>query len=69
VLQTHVAKDGAPKLVSRLALPATALGCARRVITDLGVFDPAGDRFRCVERAPDVGEAELRAKTGAPLEL
>ncbi len=69
VLQTHTAKDGSPKLVSRLSLPPTALGCTRRVITDLGVFDPVGDRFRCVERAPGIGEAELRSKTGAPLEL
>jgi 3-oxoacid CoA-transferase subunit B len=65
VLQTHAAKDGAPKLVARLTLPATALGCAHRVITDLGVFDPAGDHFRCVERAPGVDEAQIRRSTGA----
>ncbi len=65
VLQTHVAKDGAPKLVDHLSLPPTALGCARRVITDLGVFDPAGDHFVCVERAPGVDQARVRAGTGA----
>jgi 3-oxoacid CoA-transferase subunit B len=67
VLQTHAAKDGTPKLVTRLTLPATALGCAHRVITDLGVFDPAGDHFRCSERAPGVDEARIRAATGAPV--
>jgi 3-oxoacid CoA-transferase subunit B len=67
VLQTHVAKDGAPKLVGSLTLPPTALGCARRVITDLGVFDPAGDHFDCVERAPGIDEARIRAGTGAPV--
>ena len=41
VLQSHVSKDGKPKLVSQLTLPATALGCANRVITELGVFDTA----------------------------
>jgi 3-oxoacid CoA-transferase subunit B len=67
VLQTHAAKDGKPKLVSTLTLPATALRCAHRVITDLGVFDPAGDHFVCVERAPGVEEAQVRRSTGAPV--
>jgi 3-oxoacid CoA-transferase subunit B len=65
VLQTHAAKDGAPKLVARLSLPATALRCTDRVITDLGVFDPGGDHFVCIERAPGVSEAEIREHTGA----
>jgi 3-oxoacid CoA-transferase subunit B len=69
VLQTHNAKDGSPKLVSKLTLPATALGCVDRVITDLGVFDPKGDRYACVERAPGVGSDEILARTGAPVEL
>ena len=65
VLQSHAAKDGTPKLVATLSLPATALGCVTRVITELGVFEPAGDSFRCVERAPGVSEDQVRAKTGA----
>jgi acyl CoA:acetate/3-ketoacid CoA transferase beta subunit len=67
VLQTHVAKDGKSKLVRALTLPATALGCAHRIITELGVFDPAGDHFVCVQRAPGVDEAQVRAGTGAPV--
>jgi 3-oxoacid CoA-transferase subunit B len=67
VLQTHAAKDGKPKLVTRLSLPATALGCTHRVITELGVFDPAGAGFTCVERAPGVSPDEVLAKTGAPV--
>lgn len=67
VLQTHAAKDGKPKLVAQLTLPATALGCTRRVITELGVFDPAGDHFRCVERAPGIEAAQIAASTGAPV--
>ena len=67
VLQTHAAKDGTPKLVRALALPPTALGCVHRVISDLGVFDPAGDHFRCIERAPGVEAALISARTGAPV--
>ncbi len=65
VLQTHNAKDGSSKLVSALTLPATALGCVDRVISDLGVFDPEGDHFVCIELAPGVGRDEVTARTGA----
>jgi 3-oxoacid CoA-transferase subunit B len=67
VLQSHAAKDGKPKLVARLALPVTALDCVDRVITELGVFDPGGDHFRCVELAPGVSQDHARQATGAPV--
>jgi 3-oxoacid CoA-transferase subunit B len=67
VLQSHVAKDGTPKLVSKLTLPPTALGCAKRVITELGVFDIAGDCFICVVRAPGVDRETILKATGAPV--
>jgi len=67
VLQSHAAKDGTPKLVARLTLPATALACVARVITELGVFDVAGDRFLCVERAPGIGDDQIARCTGAPV--
>jgi acyl CoA:acetate/3-ketoacid CoA transferase beta subunit len=65
VLQSHVAKDGTPKLVAQLTLPATALGCANRVITELGVFDTAGDCFICVMRAEGVTQETIERATGA----
>jgi len=65
VLQSHTSKDGNPKLVSKLSLPATALGCANRVITELGVFDTAGDCFICVVRADNVTQQEIERSTGA----
>jgi 3-oxoacid CoA-transferase subunit B len=67
VLQTHTAKDGKPKLVGRLSLPATALACTNRVITELGVFDPAGDHFVCRERAAGTSAGDIAARTGAPV--
>jgi 3-oxoacid CoA-transferase subunit B len=67
VLQTHVSKDGTPKLVSKLGLPPTAMGCASRVITDFGVFDPAGDHFLCIEAAPGLDRQKITASTGAPV--
>jgi 3-oxoacid CoA-transferase subunit B len=67
VLQSHVSKDGAPKLVTRLTLPPTALACAKRVITELGVFDTAGDCFVCVVRATGVDRDTILRATGAPV--
>jgi 3-oxoacid CoA-transferase subunit B len=65
VLQSHTSKDGSSKLVSKLTLPPTALGCVARVITELGVFDAGGDHFRCVERAPGIDDAQIVRSTGA----
>ena len=62
VLQSHVSKDGEPKLVAQLTLPADRARLRRRVITELGVFDVAGDGFVCVERAPGVERRADRAR-------
>jgi len=67
VLQSHVAKDGKPKLVAKVTLPVTALACVHRVITELGVFDVGGDHFVCVERATGVSDDEITRGTGAPV--
>lgn len=67
VLQTHTARDGTPKLVTALSLPITALACTHRVITEFGVFDPAGDHFLCVEAAPGADRTRIAAATGAPV--
>jgi 3-oxoacid CoA-transferase subunit B len=67
VLQSHVAKDGKAKLVSKVTLPVTALACVHLVITELGVFAPAGDHFACVDRASGATDEEITRGTGAPV--
>lgn len=67
VLTRHVTRDGHPKLLKDCDFPLTAVGVVARVITDLGVFDPAGDRFRVVELAPGVSLSAVQARTGAAL--
>jgi 3-oxoacid CoA-transferase subunit B len=67
VLMDHVARGGAPKLLTSCALPLTGRGVVDRVITDLGVLDTAGDHFTLVELAPGVTEAQVEAATGAPV--
>lgn len=67
VLMDHVAKSGAPKLVSSCDLPLTGKGVVSRVISDLGVFDVTGSGFAAVELAPGVSFDDIVAKTGAPV--
>ena len=69
VLMDHVAKGGAPKLLTACALPLTGRGVVDRVITDLGVLDTAGDHFRLVELAPGVTQEDITDSTGAPISM
>lgn len=67
VIQSHASKDGKPKLVHRLTLPPTALGCTSRVITELGIFDVGGDCFVCIAKAEGVHRDTIVNATGAPM--
>ncbi|CDO27645.1 CoA transferase subunit B [Mycolicibacterium porcinum] len=67
VLMDHISKSGAAKLVSACDLPITGKGVVSRVITDLGVFDVAGDGFDLLELAPGVEYDHVVANTAAPV--
>ncbi len=69
VLMEHVARDGTPKLVSALSLPATGRGVVSRVITDLAVLDVEDGAFVLRETAPGVSVDEVRAQTEGPLRV
>jgi 3-oxoadipate CoA-transferase beta subunit len=67
VIMEHVTRKGAPRLLSSCTLPLTAVRCVTRIYTDLAVIDvaPAGMVVR--EVLAGLSEADLRARTGAPL--
>ena len=66
-MMQHTTKKGEHKLVARCDYPLTATAVVSLVITELGVFAPAGDAFRLVELAPGVTREQAAAATGAPL--
>jgi 3-oxoadipate CoA-transferase, beta subunit len=67
IMMEHVTRQGTPRLLDTCVLPLTAVRCVKRVYTDLAVIDitPAGMVVR--EMLGDLSEADLRARTGAPL--
>ncbi len=69
IVLEHTQRNGAPRLLERCALPVTARGVVKRVATNYGLFEPAGDGFRLLEIAPGVTVEEIRATTGGTLHV
>jgi 3-oxoacid CoA-transferase subunit B len=67
VAMQHCDKAGNSKLLTHCTLPLTGVGCVKKVVSDLGVFDIHDGAFHLVELAPDVTLDEVRAKTAGKL--
>ncbi|NUM31331.1 MAG: CoA transferase subunit B [Bacteroidetes bacterium] len=63
VAMQHVNKAGESKLLKKCSLPITGLGCVKKVVTELGVFDITERGFELREIAPGVTIEEIKAKT------
>jgi 3-oxoadipate CoA-transferase beta subunit len=67
IVMEHVTRKGAPRLLETCTLPLTAVRCVTRVYTDLAVIDVTPKGFVVREMLDGLSEADLRARTGAPL--
>ncbi len=63
VCMLHTNKAGESKLLKRCTLPLTGVGCVKKIVSDLGVFDVTPEGFKLLERAPGVSTEEIKAKT------
>jgi 3-oxoacid CoA-transferase subunit B len=69
VAMTHNAKDGSPKVVRNLTMPATARACVDLIITDIAVIKVGEDGLILKEHAPHWTPEEIIAQTDAPLTI
>lgn len=67
IVMEHVTRKGTPRLLEKCVLPLTAVRCVTRVYTDLAIIDVTPTGFVVREMLEGLSEADLRARTGAPL--
>jgi len=67
VAMQHTNRAGESKLLPECSLPLTGVGCVKKVVSDLGVFDIRDGAFHLLERAPGVSVEEIVAKTAGKL--
>ncbi|MBB6097037.1 3-oxoacid CoA-transferase B subunit [Deinobacterium chartae] len=69
VTMTHTEKNGAPKIVPELSLPATAFGVVNMIVTDRAVFEVRAGRLYLIDLQPGSTLEEVRALTAAEFEV
>lgn len=67
IAMTHNAKDGSPKIMKKITLPATAIGKVDMIITELAVIEVTDKGLLLTEIIGDKTVEEIQALTEAEL--
>ena len=67
IAMEHTTRDGSPRLLKQLNLPATARGVVTVLMTNLGLIDITSDGFCLREIAPGYSPEEVQEMTDAKL--
>jgi 3-oxoadipate CoA-transferase, beta subunit len=67
VSMSLLTKGGESKIVKACTYPLTGVACVKRVYTDHGTFEPAGDHLRVVDLVEGLTMAEAEKLVGLPL--
>ena len=59
VMLTHFSKRGDAKLLHRCTLPLTGKQVVHKIVTNLGIFTPLGEKFQIDKLAQGVNESDL----------
>jgi 3-oxoacid CoA-transferase B subunit len=65
----HMTRDGKPRLLERCTLPVTAPSGVSLIVTNMAVVAVREGRFILEQHAPGYSVEDIRAVTGAPLDV
>lgn len=64
VMMDLLTKTGESKVVSRCTYPLTAIGCVKRIYSDLATLECSPDGLRLIDVVPGLGRSELENLIG-----
>ena len=67
VMMDLLTKQGASKIVAQCSYPLTALGCVKRVYTDLATFECTPQGLRLIDAVDGLSLGELQRLVGQPI--
>jgi len=67
VMMELLTKQGVSKLVERCSYPLTAIGCVKRVYTDLATFECTPDGLKLIDRVEGLPLTEIQRLVGLPI--
>lgn len=69
IATTHTAKDGTPKILEKITLPATAIGKVHMIVTELAVIEVTPEGLLLTEVAEGTTAEQVQQQTGAQLQV